>query len=214
MSIQHKNISEADLHESKGVSTALVDTVYIADGAGSGAWSKIDPTQLKGISTNGVSGDLIGVDGAGNYVLVTAPHGQISFYDLASPSVVTYPSTYTKVSPTTVASGTGKLITEGTDAKLTYTGTASVPLTFHYSVSLDQASGADRDVIIALYKNGTIVDARSVVTTQTGKKLTLVGTNTMIVATNDYFELYVLNNGASGDVNIYAYQLSAIIAGA
>lgn len=214
MSIQHKNISEADLHESKGVSTAVVDTVYIADGAGSGAWAKLDPTQLKGITTNGVSGDLIGVDGSGNYTLVTAPHGQISFYDLASPSVITYPSTYTIATPTTVASGTGKLITEGTDAKLTYTGTATVPLTLSYSVSLDQASGADRDIVVAIYKNGVISDARAVATTQTGKKINLNGTTTVSAATSDYFELYVLNNGGSGDVNIYAYQLSAIIAGA
>lgn len=37
---QHKNITEADLHEPKGVSTASVDTVYVADGAGSGAWAQ------------------------------------------------------------------------------------------------------------------------------------------------------------------------------
>lgn len=214
MSIQHKNITETDLHEPKGISTALVDTLYIANGAGSGAWAKLDPTQLKGITTNGVTGDLVGVDGSGNYVLVTAPHGQIHFYDLASPSVVTYPSTYTKINPTTIASGTSRLITEGTDAKLTYTGTATVPMAVSYSVSLDQASGADRDVIVALYKNETLVDARSVSTTQTGKKITLCGTMNVSTATNDYFELYVLNNGASGDVNIYSYQLSAIIAGA
>ena len=214
MSIQHKNISEADLHESKGVSTALVDTLYIADGAGSGAWAKLDPTQLDGITTNGVAGDVIGVDGTGNFVFVTAPHGQIHFYDLASPSVVTYPSTYTKVSPTTTASGTQRLMTEGTDAKLTYTGTPTIPLTVSYSVSLDQASGADRDVVVALFKNGVLADARAVATTQTGKKVNLNGTMTFSAATNDYFEIYVLNNGASGDVNIYAYQLSAIIAGA
>ena len=37
--IQHKNIAEADLHEPKGASTAAVDTVYVSDGAGSGAWA-------------------------------------------------------------------------------------------------------------------------------------------------------------------------------
>ena len=39
MSIQHKDIPEAQLHEPKGVSTALSGTVYVADGAGSGQWT-------------------------------------------------------------------------------------------------------------------------------------------------------------------------------
>lgn len=39
MTIEHKNIQEAGLHEPKGVSTATTNQVYIADGAGSGVWS-------------------------------------------------------------------------------------------------------------------------------------------------------------------------------
>lgn len=36
--VQHKVIPEAELHESKGVSTAVNNTFYIANGAGSGVW--------------------------------------------------------------------------------------------------------------------------------------------------------------------------------
>lgn len=39
MTIEHKNIAEAGLHEPKGVSVATSGQVYIADGAGSGVWS-------------------------------------------------------------------------------------------------------------------------------------------------------------------------------
>lgn len=42
MSVEHKNLTGASLHEPKGVASAADGTVYIADGAGSGAWS--DPT--------------------------------------------------------------------------------------------------------------------------------------------------------------------------
>src|SRR3990172_5109794 len=38
MSTFHKDITEANLHQPKGVSTAAVDTVYVANGAGSGTW--------------------------------------------------------------------------------------------------------------------------------------------------------------------------------
>jgi len=38
MPIEHKNITNADLHEPLDVSTAPVDAVYISDGLGSGNW--------------------------------------------------------------------------------------------------------------------------------------------------------------------------------
>jgi len=43
MPIEHKNITNADLHEPLDVSTAAVGTVYIADGAGSGGWVRSNP---------------------------------------------------------------------------------------------------------------------------------------------------------------------------
>lgn len=36
---QHKDLTGSDLHEPKGVSTASAGQVYVADGAGSGAWT-------------------------------------------------------------------------------------------------------------------------------------------------------------------------------
>lgn len=38
MAVQHKNISDAERHEPKGISTAAVDTIYVANGAASGVW--------------------------------------------------------------------------------------------------------------------------------------------------------------------------------
>lgn len=39
--VQHADLTGADLHEPKGVSTAPEGSVYIADGAGTGLWSKV-----------------------------------------------------------------------------------------------------------------------------------------------------------------------------
>ncbi len=36
--VQHSTLTSAELHEPKGVATANANTVYIADGAGSGQW--------------------------------------------------------------------------------------------------------------------------------------------------------------------------------
>jgi hypothetical protein len=45
---EHKNITDPNIHEPKGVSVATVGTTYIADGTGSGAWSAI-PLDLSGM---------------------------------------------------------------------------------------------------------------------------------------------------------------------
>lgn len=39
MTIQHAAVTDPNIHEPKGASTALVDTVYVADGLGSGVWT-------------------------------------------------------------------------------------------------------------------------------------------------------------------------------
>lgn len=51
----HANLTGANLHEPKGVASASADTVYVADGAGSGTWKKvtkdsIDATDIFGIN--------------------------------------------------------------------------------------------------------------------------------------------------------------------
>ena len=37
----HSSLTGADLHEPKGVESASIDTIYVADGVGSGAWEKL-----------------------------------------------------------------------------------------------------------------------------------------------------------------------------
>lgn len=41
MTIEHRNLTGAQLHEPKGCSTAGAGTVYVADGVGSGAWQNL-----------------------------------------------------------------------------------------------------------------------------------------------------------------------------
>lgn len=52
MAIQHEDITDPKIHEPKGISTASANTVYVANGAGSGAWSKLDTDNLDMASVN------------------------------------------------------------------------------------------------------------------------------------------------------------------
>ncbi len=62
MTVQHRDIPEAQLHEPKGVSTAQANQTYVADGATSGSWSEPEP---KGVGS-ALAGNLYIADGAGS----------------------------------------------------------------------------------------------------------------------------------------------------
>ena len=210
MTISHASITDPNLHEPKGVSTAAANTAYISNGAGSGAWSKIPTQGLAGISANGTANQVVVVDGAGAFSLQwPVAHGFCYFFNSGTPSVITFPSTYAKVSPTTIPSGTPKEFTEGTNARLTYTGTLARHAVIEASATLSQSSGADRDIRIGIYKNGILLpSSEDLLTASSGHKRQVSTICNTSCATGDYFEMFVRNEGASGDVSVYSLKLS------
>lgn len=50
----HASLTGADLHEPKGADTATSGTVYVSDGAGSGAWSLVEAENVSIADTNGL----------------------------------------------------------------------------------------------------------------------------------------------------------------
>jgi hypothetical protein len=176
--VSHANLTEPNLHEPKGASTATAGQIIMATGGGVGRWT-------------------------------TVPHGTIYFLNYTTPYSITYPSSYTKASPTTTASGYGRNVTEGTNAKLTYTGTYHMYGRILATLVVDQAVGANRDLYFALYQNGVIMaNSESCVTAVSGNKNALSIQQIANMAQNDYFELYCKNSGASGDVRLYRVAMS------
>ena len=177
MTIQHNLITGSDLHEPKGVAAAANKTDYVANGSGSGAWSTLATDSL------------------------ALPKGSFYFYNIGSPYTLVHGASAAKVAPTTVASATGSLVTEATTARLTYTGTATTVVKLDFDVSISQASGADRDILISVHRNGTVIaGSQVVVTSVTGNLHQAAGSCLFNTATNDYFEIYAQNTGASGDM--------------
>ena len=104
-----------------------------------------------------------------------------------------------KVAATTIASGYGNLVTEATSARLTYTGTPTTVVKLDFDVSIKQASGADRDIMISVHRNGTVIaGSQVVVTSVTGDLHQAAGSCFYNAATDDYFEIYAQNTGADG----------------
>lgn len=48
--VPHSGLTGSDLHESKGTAAAAANTVFIADGAGSGAYAKLPATAISGLA--------------------------------------------------------------------------------------------------------------------------------------------------------------------
>ena len=97
MTIQHNLIADPDIHEPKGVATAASNSIYVANGSGSGVWQTADTssladgavetakiedlnvtgakianqtiatTKLLGLTTNGTAGQLLKAVGDGSF---------------------------------------------------------------------------------------------------------------------------------------------------
>lgn len=69
--VQHASIVDPNIHEPKNISIAAADTAYLANGAGSGSWRKIDSLALKGLAGDGGLVDRkILTDGTNGFRLV------------------------------------------------------------------------------------------------------------------------------------------------
>lgn len=179
MTIQHKNIPDADLHEVKGAASASAGKSLIATGTGTATFDY----------TNAL--------------------GSTSFVNYAAPYVLAYPAVYTKLEPVTTASGVAVATTEGANARITYIGNVTGKFRGVCNISLSQSIGANRDLGIKLYKNGAALAGSEIFQTSTSGTIHLVTTIfDFTLATNDYIECFIQNKGASGDVSIYAFLLN------
>ena len=213
--VRHADLTGNELHEPKGISLAANNTVYVKTSGGTGTWKKIPPISLEGITANGTAGDFIVSDGSGGFLFASTAHGNTYFYNIASPYTLTVVGTgWQKINATTTAGGSPQLITEGTNSRLTYTGTNTVDLDIVFNMSIDQSSGSNKDIEMAIYKNGTVVDGSHVISTsKSGEKLVMSSHADVEMATNDYVEVYAKNHGGSGDINVYTMSIMASTAG-
>lgn len=69
MAEKHSTLTDPELHEPKGISTASANTVYVAGGSGTGAWGKIDISSINSASAS--NKDVLVADGSGGASFIT-----------------------------------------------------------------------------------------------------------------------------------------------
>lgn len=161
--VNHSTLTDPYLHEPKGVATASAGSLYYADGSGSGAWNH-----------------------AHHYV-----GGYVDF-DSASPESQAITTTFSALGPTfALAENSGFTALSSPNARIRYDEPEAMIATLSFSTSIRHAAGGSRDVELALYQNGTIINGAHVIQT-TGNSdwnnVTLVGQ--VELAQNDYIEVF------------------------
>lgn len=109
--IQHKDIPNDQLHEPKGASSASNLTVYVANGAGSGVFRRIDTSDLVNVNVDlNQTNRLLASDGAGNVItIIDKAYGVMAITDNTTGFAVTaaVDSTLNTDTDYVVFSGTG-----------------------------------------------------------------------------------------------------------
>lgn len=218
MSIQHKNIPDAELHESKGVATAVINTAYFANGAGSGSWSKVSTPKLQGLSTDGGVARLkLLTDGAEGFDLYRdAAYGKMHITNNNTPFALTAvaDTTLNTASQYTLLTGSGAPFADGLEDgvvfntnRLTVQHAGVYDLNFWSCLTGFPSNTAKVGVKFKL--NGTTFSDMKVVSksNSNGDYGLLAANDFVQLAANDYIQLYVASD-TTGNVVINNMMLT------
>lgn len=146
--VQHEDIVDPYIHEPKGASAASLDTVYVADGAGSGTWKvldhdNIDMTDLVSEIQADIADGTITLDG--KYFLT------VSIPDVSTASSVLVPIVIdsTVIGASVVLGGT---ITVA-DASVSFSNSAAASMGTDVTIAYDGSAKGDQYAFTATGNN-------------------------------------------------------------
>lgn len=219
MSIQHKNIPNAQLHEPKDISTAATNTYYRSNGAGSGTWNKISSADMQSLSGDaGQSGKKLITDGANGFILRTdASYGAMTITNNTNAFAVlaAADSTLNTNSDYVLFTGTGAPWASENLFGVTFTTDRLIlPITGVWEIQAwANISGYPTNtasVAIKYRLNGTTFGPRKVKSksNSAGDAGVLSGFGLFPVTAGDFVQIYVASSAAGGltvsDVNATA----------
>lgn len=207
MTIQHSLLTGTDLHEPKGVSSATSGQVYEATGTGTGAWVDNVP------DADSITDAMIQANAITASKLAYS-RGNCYYYDAVTGHTIAYSASAVKADPTTIASGYASDVTEGTNARLTYTGTPTAIGGARAYIALEQSTGSNKNIEIQMTKNGVLIPGgQTVATTVSGEIHSMYVEANVQLTTNDYVEVWIKNLGGSGDTVVHSLNLTTTVIG-
>lgn len=223
MTIQHRLIPDAELHEPKGVATATNHQVYTANGVGSGTWKRTDSTDLAGLSgdagstnkylrTNGTNGFTMKTDNAYGNMAIT---GNTNAFAVTAAVDATLQTNSDYV----LFTGTGAPWTnEFVFGGMTFTtDRLTVPVTGVYQIQLwaNISSYPSNTAFVGVqYRvNGSTFGPRKVITksNSAGDAGQLNGFGLTTLTAGDFIQLYVASSVTGGLIIRAANQILTLV---
>ena len=207
MTIQHNTITDPDIHEPKGVSTATSGQVYKADGTGSGAWA----SPLLGQDT-ATAGQVFISDGSnsGSFAGIYKYSNVYVAFDATTPAYSLATTTSDQLLDPTFTQGEnlGFTLETSPNFRLKYTDDETISTVVNLTIATKQSSGSDKDCEWAVFKNGTEVPGSRVIRTlSTGGWGSITLTCATQFVTDDYIEIKTKASG-SATVDYASIQLT------
>ncbi len=219
MAIQHKNIPDAELHESKGVASAASNTAYFANGSGSGTWKKTGVETLNGLSGDGGVARLkIVTDGSNGFDLYRDyAFGKMHITNNTVPFALTAvaDTTLNTSSQYTLLTGSGAPFDNGLEDGVTFsTNKLTVNHAGIYEINfwacLTSFPSNTAKIGLKFKINNTTFSAMKVLTksNSNGDDGLLAANDLIQLAENDYIQLYMASD-TTGNVIINNMMLTA-----
>lgn len=203
--IEHKDITDPNIHEPKGVSTAAANRVYKANGAGSGSWGLISTPSLDGLITdNSIAERVVVSDGTNKLkFLDSVPYGNMAITNNISNFNVTSvaDTSFNTASQFSLVSGSGAPwtsellhgITFNTD-KLTVATKGIYKVEAYLNIGLFPSNTSK--IAIRYRINGTNYSRRkpTIKSSGTGDEAQLLGFGIVALNPNDYVQLVIASD--------------------
>jgi hypothetical protein len=212
MTIQHRDIPNAQLHEPKNVNSALANTVYKANGTGSGTWTKVGSSSLQGVTGDGgIPDKFVLSDGLGGFKLGTAAaHGALTITNnlVNFPLIAVADTTFNTTSQYSLMTGTGSpWAAENVFGVIPSVDRLTVPVAGVYLIyfwaNITSFPSSTAKVSVRYRVNGGAFSTRkpmvkSAIAADMGQ---LVSIEMATLAANDYIQIYVASD-ATGNLLI------------
>lgn len=193
MAIQHRDITDPEIHEPKGIPSAPAGTVYKSLGNGTGVWGRITPTNLTGVNSNSLPDRRIVTDGEGGFKLESSGG---------------YASIYSNSNPTNWSSGPLRNMTrDGNKVAAISPGFYLI----HYSITLRSTSETDTTFNLRVQVDGVNNDLVTKLIISTGQ--TLSGTGSCIVNLGSGSKVGLDLSGVTGNISFEGGLITAMFLG-
>lgn len=161
--VNHSTLTDPYLHEPKGVAAASSGSVYVSNGAGSGAW--VHPH---------------------HYVSAYVA------FDSSTPESQSITTTFSALNPTiALKENSGFTALSSPNARIRYDESEDMIATISFSTSIRHAAGASRNVELAVYLNGTILaGAHTIVTSDSNEWTNVALVGQCEINEDDYIEIF------------------------